>query len=79
MLPFRAGSSEIQAMSGSLKLGIILIGGVIALFIVYKLLVTIIGTIIGLIVPLAFVAGIGLILYHLLSRKALGGGRRYLP
>jgi hypothetical protein len=66
-------------MSGSLKLGIILIVGVIVLGFTFKLLVNLIGGIISLLMPLAFVAGIGLILYALLSRKALGGGRRYLP
>lgn len=66
-------------MSGSLKLGIILIVGVIVLGLTFKLLVNLIGGIISLLMPLAFVAGIGLILYALLSRKALGGGRRYLP
>ena len=66
-------------MSGSLKLGIILIVGVIILGLTFKLLVNLIGGIISLLMPLAFVAGIGLILYALLSRKALGGGRRYLP
>jgi hypothetical protein len=34
----------------------------------------------SLIVPLAIVAGVGLILYSLINRKALGSsGRRYLP
>lgn len=66
-------------MSGTLKLGIILILGVFAIGIVYKVVVGLIGSIISLLVPLAFVAGLGLIIYSLLSRKALGGGRRYLP
>jgi len=66
-------------MSGTLKLGIILIVGVIVLGLAFKIVMGIVGQILSLIVPLAFVAGIGLILYALLSRKALGGGRRYLP
>lgn len=66
-------------MSGTLKLGIILIVGVIVLGLAFKIVMGIVGQILGLIVPLAFVAGIGLILYAILSRKALGGGRRYLP
>jgi hypothetical protein len=66
-------------MSGTLKLGIILIVGVIVVGLAFNILVKLIGSIIGLLMPLAFVAGIGLILYALLSRKALGGGRRYLP
>lgn len=63
-------------MSGSLKLGIMLIVGVLAL----SLVVSIFGRLLSLIVPLAIVAGVGLILYSLISKKALGGtGRRYLP
>lgn len=63
-------------MSGSLKLGIMLIVGVLAL----SLIVSIAGRLISLILPLAIVAGVGLILYSLINRKALGGGRRrYLP
>ena len=65
-------------MSGPLKLGIILIVGVIVLGFAFKLVVGMIGSLISLLMPLAFVAGVGLILYALLSRKALGGGRRYL-
>lgn len=66
-------------MSGTLKLGIILIVGVIVLGLAFNIVMGIVGKILGLLVPLAFVAGIGLILYAILSRKALGGGRRYLP
>jgi hypothetical protein len=66
-------------MSGPLKLGIILIVGVVVLGFAFKMVVSLIGGIIGLLMPLAFVAGVGLIIYALLSRKALGGGRRYLP
>ena len=66
-------------MSGPLKLGIILIVGVVLLGFTFKLVVNLIGSLISLLMPLAFVAGVGLILYAVLSRKALGGGRRYLP
>ena len=66
-------------MSGPLKLGIILIVGVVVLGLAFNIVVKLIGSLIGLLVPLALVAGIGLVLYGLLSRKALGGGRRYLP
>ena len=63
-------------MSGSLKLGIALILGVLAVGIAIRL----ISGVLGLIGPLAIVFGIGLILYSLINRKALGGsGRRYLP
>ncbi len=51
-------------MSGSLKLGIMLIVGVLAL----SLVVSIFGRLLSLIVPLAIVAGVGLILYSLISK-----------
>lgn len=66
-------------MSGSLKLGIILVVGVIVLGMAINMLWALISKVIALLLPLAFVAGLGLILYSILSRKALGGGRRYLP
>lgn len=63
-------------MSGSLKLGLILVFGTIAAVLVIKIA----SGLLGLLMPIAIVGGIGLILYSLISRKALGGSRRnYLP
>ena len=62
-------------MSGSMKLGIIIILTVVLGGLVVKLA----GSLLSLIAPLAIVAGVGLIIYGLINRKALGGGRRYLP
>lgn len=63
-------------MSGSLKLGIVLILGVLAV----GLAISIIKSLLGLITPIAIVLGIGLIAYSLISRNSIGGGRRrYLP
>ncbi|BBO24145.1 MAG: hypothetical protein HND43_07930 [Armatimonadetes bacterium] len=63
-------------MSGSLKLGVVLILGVIGV----ALAISVLKSLINLIMPIAIVAGVGLILYGLINRKALGGsGRRYLP
>lgn len=63
-------------MSGSLKLGVVLILGVIGV----ALAISVLKSLINLIMPIAIVAGVGLILYGLIYRKALGGsGRRYLP
>lgn len=63
-------------MSGSLKLGVMLILGVIAV----GLAISIIKSVMALITPLAIVLGIGLVIYGLINRSALGGGRRrYLP
>lgn len=44
------------------------------------LAISVLKSLINLIMPIAIVAGVGLILYGLINRKALGGsGRRYLP
>lgn len=67
-------------MSGSLKLGIIIILAVLFGGIVIRIITGVLSTIWGLVVPLALVAGIGLVIYGLIDRKAIGGGRRrYLP
>lgn len=63
-------------MTGSLKLGIMLILGVLALYLVVKIATSAL----TFLVPIGIVAGIGLILYGIVSRKAIGGsGRRFLP
>ncbi|MBI1756617.1 MAG: hypothetical protein HY248_00370 [Fimbriimonas ginsengisoli] len=62
-------------MSDSLRLGLMVIVGVIVLSIVIKILV---GAL-AFIYPFAILAGIGLVVYGLFSRRSLGGGRRYLP
>lgn len=63
-------------MSGSIKLGLILIVAVLVLGTVARLVTSVI----GLLLPIAIIAGIGLIVYGLVSRKPLGSGRRrYLP
>lgn len=68
-------------MSGSLRLGIYIVLAVVAVSLAIKLiLLPLLGLITGLIVPLALIAGIGFIIYALVSRKSIGGGgRRYLP
>ena len=67
---------EKNEMSGSLKLGLMIIAGVLVLGFVVKFVIGII----GFLTPILILAGIGLILYHFVSRKALPGGRRrYLP
>ncbi len=62
-------------MSSPMKLGLYLILGAIGIVIVLRVA----SSLINLILPLAIVGGIGLILYSFINRKALGGGRRYLP
>jgi hypothetical protein len=62
-------------MSSPLKLGVYLILGALALVLVVNLA----KTLIALVLPLAMVAGIGLILYSFINKRALGSSRRYLP
>lgn len=62
-------------MSNPAKLGIYLLVGVIGLLIAVKL----IATILGWLLPLIVVAGIALIVFGLVSRKSLGGSGRSLP
>lgn len=67
-------------MSPSLKLGVYIFVGVVAAWIALHILISLVHTLLGLIVPIAVVVGIGYVVYALFGRKALGsGGRRYLP
>ncbi len=63
-------------MSDSLKLGVMIIVGVLLASAVLKLALGLLSAV----MPIAIMIGIGLILYRIISgRKSLGGGRRYLP
>jgi hypothetical protein len=69
-------------MSGSAKLILILLAAVFVVYFGLKILAGITGAIMGLIsllVPVLIVAAVGYVLYMIVSRKALGGGRRILP
>ncbi len=56
-----------------------ILAGIVGIFIVYKLVAGLVATILSLLVPLLLVLGIGFAIYMVIDRKALGGGRRYLP
>jgi hypothetical protein len=63
-------------MSGSIKLGLIIIGVVLAL----GLALQVVRSLWGFILPVGIFAGIGLVIYGFVGRKSLGGSRRrYLP
>lgn len=65
-----------EKMSGSLKLGLMIIAGVLVVGIVIRF----VASLLAFLVPIGILAGVGLIIYSLVSRKALTGGRRrYLP
>jgi len=67
-------------MSGSVKLGIIIIGLVLVGGMVLKVALSLITSLVAWLAPILLLTAIGLILYGVASRKALGSGRRrYLP
>ena len=66
-------------MTGTVKLVLMILAAVIGIAIVYRLVMGLISTVLSLIVPLAIVLGVGYVIYLAIDRKALGGGRRYLP
>jgi hypothetical protein len=66
-------------MKDPLKLGLTILAVIILGGIAIKLLGSILGFLWGILVPIAVIAGIGLVIYGLFSRKSLGGGRNSLP
>lgn len=67
-------------MSGSIKLGLYIILGVFAVYLALKVVVGLVASLIGLLIPIAIIGGIGLLFYGLVSRKSLGGRNgRSLP
>lgn len=66
-------------MKDPLKLGLIILAVIILGGIAIRLLTGIIGFLWGMLVPIAVVAAIALIIYGLVTRKSLGGGRNSLP
>jgi len=56
-----------------------LLVGVVVLYVAYKLVVGLIAGILSLVMPLLVIGGIGYVLYLVIGKKALGGGRRILP
>lgn len=66
-------------MSSSFKFWMMLFGGVVVLYVAYHLLIHLIGAIISLVVPLVVIGGIGYVVYLMINKKALNGGRRILP
>lgn len=62
-------------MSNTAKIVVYVILGLIAFVVISK----VVSAVMALVVPLAIVAGIGLVLYTMINRRALGGGKRYLP
>ena len=68
-------------VSGTAKLVLMILAGIVGIFIVYKLLLSLVSAVLSLVLPLAVVLGIGYVIYIAIDRKAIGGGsrRRFLP
>lgn len=70
-------------MSGStrwlLTILLAVFAGYIALKIIFGLVSAAVHAVFSLIIPLAIVGGIALVLYNVINRKALSGGKRFLP
>lgn len=66
-------------MSGSLRLALILLAVVFAGYFAIALTKAIVGWVLSLIIPILFVGVVVGVLYMVVNRKALGGGRRLLP
>ncbi|MER3412984.1 MAG: hypothetical protein C4341_01865 [Armatimonadota bacterium] len=62
-------------MSDLFKFGI----GVLLVIVAFSVLVAVVKTLLGLVIPLAVLAGILYVLYQVFGKKALGGGRIRLP
>lgn len=67
-------------VSGTAKLVLMILAGIVGIYIAYKLLLGLISTVLSLVLPLAIVLGVGYVIYLAIDRKAIGGGRRrFLP
>ncbi|HVT14274.1 MAG TPA: hypothetical protein VHE55_18570 [Fimbriimonadaceae bacterium] len=66
-------------MSQPAKVGLAILAAIVGVFIVLKIVGVILSTLLSFIIPLAILGGIGLVVYSLVTRNSLPGGRRYLP
>lgn len=66
-------------MSQPAKVGLTVLAAVVGVFIVFTVLKVILSTLLSIVIPLAILGGIGLVVYGLVTRNSLPGGRRYLP
>ncbi len=63
-------------MSGSVKLGLIILAVVLLGGLAIQVVGWVIGGLLSLLVPVLVLGAIALVIYGLVGRKALGGGRR---
>lgn len=53
--------------------------GILLVIVAITVLVAVVKTLLGLVIPLAILAGIVYVLYQVFGKKSLGGGRGRLP
>ncbi len=66
-------------MSGSIRLAVILLASVFAAYFVFKIVTALVFHLLSLLIPIAIIGGVAYVLYMVISRKSLTGGRRLLP
>lgn len=67
-------------MSDSFRFWMILLGGVVAIYIAYHIVLLLVAKLVALVIPILVIGFVGYLLYSFITRKALGGGsRRLLP
>lgn len=62
-------------MSDLFKFGV----GILLVIVAISVLVAVVKTLLGLVIPLAILAGVVYVLYQVFGKNALGGGRNRLP
>lgn len=62
-------------MNDLLKYGV----GILLVIVAITVLVAVVKTLLGLVIPIAILAGIAYVLYQVFGKKSLGGGRGRLP
>jgi hypothetical protein len=67
-------------MSQTAKTVLAFVAILIGLVLVYKVVTTIVSTILALLIPIAILGGVGYVVYALVwKNNSLTGGRRFLP
>ena len=66
-------------MSGSIRLAVVMLVSVFAAYFVFKLILAPMFHLLSLLIPIVIIGGVAYVLYGVISRKSLTGGRRLLP
>ena len=66
-------------MSGSVRLAVVLLVSVFVGYFVLKIVSALVFHLLSLLIPIGIIGGVAYVLYMVISRKSLTGGRRLLP